>query len=107
MANVFPTPEEINEAMDAVNAARGADDISDAVKTQLEQMSNTLQDIQDAMIEQTEQALVDALASNNKELLDLTDKINQLATDLDKATATLKTVSSAVGALTSVLGALV
>jgi len=107
MANAFPTPDQINEAMSAVAAARQDPDVPAAVRTELEKMSNVLQDIQDALIEQTEQDLVDALTNNNAELVDLTKRISSLSADLNSTASTIQTVSTAVGTVVSVIAALV
>lgn len=107
MANTLPTPDQINEAMSAVATARQDPDVPPAIKTELEKMSNVLQDIQDALIEQTEQDLVDALSNNNAELVDLTNKISSLSADLNSTAATIQTVSTAVGTVVSVIASLV
>lgn len=102
-----PTLAQVNAAMAAVTAALNDMNIPDGAEDILNDLSNILQSIQDAVIEKTEQDLVDALAANNDELQDLNKKICDLSDKLDSASATICKVSNTVGTIASIIGALI
>ncbi len=102
-----PTLAQVNAAMAAVTAALNDMNIPDGAEDILNDLSNTLQSIQDAIIEKKEQDLVDALAADNSELQDLNQQICDLSDKLDSASETINKVSSTVGTIASIIGALV
>ncbi|HEY4323816.1 MAG TPA: hypothetical protein VGN20_07510 [Mucilaginibacter sp.] len=102
-----PTLAQVNDAMAAVNAALQDMNVPENFEDALNELSNTLQGVQDAIIEQTEQALINTLAADNAELQALNQKIKDLCNDLDQTTATIKNVSTTVGTIASIIGALV
>src|SRR5579872_800305 len=107
MGNQPPTLEQIGAAMDAVNAALQDATVPPAAETSLNQLSNVLQAMQDALIEKTEQDLVDALAANNQQLQNLVKTVNDMSENLDNASATLQKVSTTAGTVISVLSSFI
>ena len=93
--------------MDAVNAALQDATVPPAAETSLNQLSNVLQAMQDALIEKTEQDLVDALAANNQQLQNLVKTVNDMSENLDNASATLQKVSTTAGTVISVLSSFI
>ncbi|HEY2583184.1 MAG TPA: hypothetical protein VGI43_15335 [Mucilaginibacter sp.] len=102
-----PTLAQVNKAMAAVSAALQDMTVPEDFEDTLNELSNTLQGIQDAIIEQTQQVLINTLAADNAELQALNQKINDLCNDLDQTTATIKTVATTVGTVASIIGGLV
>jgi archaellum component FlaC len=102
-----PTSAQVNAAMAAVTSALADNTISEQMEDALNDLWNVLQAIQNAIIGNTEQALVAALAAQNTQLQALNQKINDLSAGLDKASATIQSVSNTVGAIASIVGALV
>jgi chromosome segregation ATPase len=103
----LPTLQQVNAAKAAVNAALQDMNVPVSFEETLNNLSNVLQAIEDAVIEKREQELVDALADNNEELQGLNSKINDMCKDLDHVATVIKSVSTTVGTVASVVGALV
>jgi ABC-type transporter Mla subunit MlaD len=103
----LPTLDQVNAAMAAVNTALQDMNVPPSFETTLNNLSNVLQGIQDAVIEKKEQDLVDALAANNDELQQLNKQISDMCKDLDQVSDTIRSVSNTVGTVASVIGALV
>lgn len=106
MANT-PTLAQVHAAMQAVNEALLDNTISDEMEDALNELCNVLQGMEDAIIQDTEEALVNALADQNEQLQALNKKINDLASDLDVASEKIKSVSTTVGTIVSIVAALV
>jgi hypothetical protein len=101
------TMDQTDAAMKAITAALADPSLSDVLHDALDQLSNFLQSIQDDLIEQSEQAMANALVAQNVELKALTLQINAEVKKLDAISATIKKVSSTVGILVSTVSGLV
>ena len=106
MANT-PTLEQVHAAMQAVNDALQDNTISEEMEDALNELCNVLQGMEDAIIQDTEEALVNALVGQNEQLQALNKKINDLACNLDTASEKIKSVSTTVGTIVSIVAALV
>lgn len=106
MANT-PTLAQVHEAMQAVNNALQDNTISEEMEDALNELCNVLQGMEDAIIQDTEEALVNALVDQNEQLQALNKKINDLACNLDTASEKIKSVSTTVGTIVSIVAALV
>lgn len=106
MANT-PTLEQVHAAMQAVNDALQDNTISEEMEDALNELCNVLQGMEDAIIQDTEEALVNALVDQNEQLQALNKKINDLACNLDTASEKIKSVSTTVGTIVSIVAALV
>ena len=106
MANT-PTLAQVHAAMQAVNDALQDNTISEEMEDALNELCNVLQGMEDAIIQDTEEALVNALVDQNEQLQALNKKINDLACNLDTASEKIKSVSTTVGTIVSIVAALV
>jgi len=104
-ASLQPTLDQVNAAMDAVNAALQDPSITDSMQSSLENASNVLQDTQDSLINKSEQDLVNALSSSNSQLTALSQQVNDEVTALGKVSAGIQKAANVIGGLTIVLAA--
>jgi hypothetical protein len=105
-ASLQPTLNQVNTAMEAVNAALQDPSITNSLQCSLQNASNVLQDTQDTLINRSEQDLVDALSASNTQLAALSQQINDEVTALGKVSAAIQKAAGAIGALTGVLAAI-
>jgi hypothetical protein len=99
------TLQQVTDAIGQVQTALQDTTLPSTNRTALEDTLAALRDVQNDIIEQSAQALVDALKGDNTLLEQLSCKINEDAAQLDKIAATVKTVSDTVGILINVVAA--
>ncbi|MEP6748349.1 MAG: hypothetical protein ABJB86_11530 [Bacteroidota bacterium] len=97
------TLEQVSDAMDAVEDARGMKGLSEDDEQTLEDTSVTLRNLQRTIIKSLTENLVANLQSDSAALEDLTDEINQSAKNLDTLTNVLQKTSQAIAGLVNVV----
>ena len=103
--------DQINDALTALQSA--LDDAADAgpyspdLEGTLDDITGLLQTVQNNMLTQTEQALLDALNTNNAQLQKLNADIDKYVTSLGQTAVTIKHVSNAICTAVNVIGAVV
>lgn len=97
------TLAQVAEAIAAVEEALQDPNISDVLQRTLEKTSNQLQAIEDDIVFKAEQALMEALETDNKALEELNDDIDTLVDEMDHLTNTIQKVSNTVATVVSVI----
>jgi hypothetical protein len=97
------TLEQVNEALEAVEKARGKKGLSASDKMSLQQSALTLRDIERSLEKTIQEGLVDALTTDCTKLNELIDDINAASKKLDKLAVILKKTADVVGALVKIV----
>jgi hypothetical protein len=97
------TLEQVSEALEAVEKARGKKGLSASDKMALQQSSLILRDIERSMEKTLQDGLVAALDSDCTKLTKLIDDINAASKKLDKLSVILKKTADVVGALVKIV----
>jgi hypothetical protein len=103
--------DQINDALtvlqSALDDAENAGPYSADLQGALDDTTTLLQTVQNNLLTQSEQALLDALNTNNTQLKKLNADIDNYITSLGKTAATIKSVSNAICTAVNVIGAVV
>jgi predicted transport protein len=97
------TLEQISKAMEEVNEASQNPEITQQEQKALDQISVTLQKMQNDIILKTEKELVSALSQPVKDLIKLSKALNNSTDELKKISKTVQAVSRTVGVLVKII----
>lgn len=97
------TLEQISKAMEEVNEASQNPEITQQEQKALDQISVTLQKMQNDIILKTEKELVSALSQPCKDLIKLSKALNKSTDELKKISETVQAVSRTVGVLVKII----
>ncbi|MDB5286715.1 MAG: hypothetical protein JWR05_1664 [Mucilaginibacter sp.] len=97
------TLEQISKAMDEVNEASQNPENSTEEQRALDQISVTLQKMQNDIILKTEKELVSALSQPGKDLSELSKALNNSTEKLKKISKTVQAVSKTVEVLVKII----